>query len=409
MAFGSINFSTTSVPQSCPADNLTQRIAKVTAYGLVVVIGLLGNSVICFIFCKNKNLRKTVNYFIFNMAVSDLLVPVFVVPRELTEILRGSGTWLIHGTAGLALCKFSYFVQDVSLLVSILSLLFMATERFVAIVFPMKISKINTRVRMVLIALTWITAMAVNAPYFYTFRLIKINNDTICTHSWEPAFDHVSTNRRYGIATFSIFVIVPFGLLVAFYSSIAIALRRQRICLENSSCERNIERVRREKENRKVTALSAVVVSGFALCYFPFNIYVFVQISLNETKSCGGLTFFFIASFLAKSASVVNPCTCFVFYQSYRKSLGCIFCSCHKMTNKCRENEKRNASRNAEVNGQTSERQRSLESGACHSPEGLIRINEARCRNRAEDPFANPSCQETDLALTLTRVGAFDS
>ena len=340
MAFGSINFSTTSVPQSCPGDNLTQRIAKITAYGLVVVIGLLGNSVICFIFCKNKNLRKTVNYFIFNMAVSDLLVPVFVVPRELTEILRGSGTWLIHGTAGLALCKFSYFVQDVSLLVSILSLLFMATERFVAIVFPMKISKINTRVRMVLIALTWITAMAVNAPYFYTFRLIKINNDTICTHSWEPAFDHVSTNRRYGIATFSIFVIVPFGLLVGFYSSIAIALRRQRICLENSSCERNIERVRREKENRGVTKLSAVVVSGFALCYVPFNIYVFVYIfvlNFPEATPCVFFTFFFIADFLARSASMVNPCTCLTFYQSYRRDLidRISPCSCLTITRKC--------------------------------------------------------------------------
>ena len=308
----------------CPTDNLAEKIAKTTAYGLIVLIGCAGNALICFLFFKNKNLRKTVNYFICNMAVSDLLVPIFVVPKEITNIWVKNGAWLVEGSMGLALCKLSHFAQDVSFLVSILSLLFMAFERFIAIVFPMQIAWFGSRVRQTLLALTWITAMVVHAPYFYTFRLGKNDmNATACVSSWEPAFDQASTQREYGITTFTTFVMVPFGLLAAFYTSIGIALRRQNASLTKLACEGIHERTRREKENRKVTILSAVIMAGFILSYVPFNVFVFVYIfglKLPDSTPCGYLAFLFTANFLAKAASVVNPCTCFVFYRSYRAS-----------------------------------------------------------------------------------------
>ena len=52
-----------------------------------------------------------------NMAMSDLLYPIFLFPVLLADMHVGS--WLIGGTLGQALCKLHVFLEDCSVLVSI--------------------------------------------------------------------------------------------------------------------------------------------------------------------------------------------------------------------------------------------------------------------------------------------------
>ena len=321
--------SSTTTPQesqSCIVHGLTEKVVKTLAFSVVALVSLLGNSLICFILYKRKELRRTINYFIFNMAVSDLLVPIFTIPRRIKEFFVAvPARWLISGSFGAFLCPFSYFAQDVSFLVSVLSLVFMAFERFLAIVFPMKANAIITsRSRAALIALTWIIAVATHGHYFYTFRLEKTDhNETLCITTWEPALDDWSTKRTFSITTFALFVITPLILLVTFYTSIAISIRRQNKRLMHGTDEIS-DRIRRVRENRAVTILSAAVVSGFVLCCAPMNVYVFYRVfafdSLEE-PTCDHLKFFFVANFLVRASTMVNPCTCFAFYRSYRRTL----------------------------------------------------------------------------------------
>ena len=44
------------------------------------VVSLVGNTFIGIVLYKTQTLRKPINYFIANMAMSDLLYPVFVIP-----------------------------------------------------------------------------------------------------------------------------------------------------------------------------------------------------------------------------------------------------------------------------------------------------------------------------------------
>lgn len=45
-----------------------------------------------------ETMKKTINFFIVNMAMSDLLFSVFAFPWALTEY--NAGSWLISGTLG---------------------------------------------------------------------------------------------------------------------------------------------------------------------------------------------------------------------------------------------------------------------------------------------------------------------
>ena len=63
---------------------------------------LAGNSLIVMIVNKTPNLRKPINYFIANMASSDLLYPIFTCPWSLL-LLHTSR--IIGVQFGQALCK----------------------------------------------------------------------------------------------------------------------------------------------------------------------------------------------------------------------------------------------------------------------------------------------------------------
>ena len=112
---------------------------------------------------------------IANMAMSDLLYPIFFVPARLAEWHAGS--WLIGGTLGQALCKIHIFLVDVSSSVSIQSLVLITVDRFVAVVVPLRSPLVSRKRCLFFIVASWIVAMAVHSPYLVAYNLVNTQND----------------------------------------------------------------------------------------------------------------------------------------------------------------------------------------------------------------------------------------
>lgn len=89
-----VNSLNTTANETQPANcinlsSLTLRNLGMTiAYGLLLVTSFSGNFLIVRVIYKIKTMRTTINFFIVNMAMSDLLFPVFVFPLLLTEICQ---------------------------------------------------------------------------------------------------------------------------------------------------------------------------------------------------------------------------------------------------------------------------------------------------------------------------------
>ena len=163
----SANVNTTmngTQPSSC-FNPTAERIGKTIAYCLLFVVSLTGNSLIGLIVYKTKTMRKPINFFIVNMAMSDLLYPIFLFPWKITGV--HVGFWLISGPLGEALCKLVPFLTDVSTAVSIQSLVLIAVDRFGAVVFPLRSPLISTKLCRIFIPATWIVAMAIYSPYLF--------------------------------------------------------------------------------------------------------------------------------------------------------------------------------------------------------------------------------------------------
>ena len=86
------------------------RIGETFAYCLLFLVSLVGNTFIAMIVFKTKTLRRPFNFLTVNMAMSDLLVPIFLFPRNLISTFTRS--WLIGGPLGQVLCKLSIFVPN---------------------------------------------------------------------------------------------------------------------------------------------------------------------------------------------------------------------------------------------------------------------------------------------------------
>ena len=135
---GTTNINTKVNGSSFPTllNPTADKILQIFSYCLILAALLVGHSVVGIIVYKTTTLRKSINYFIANMAMSDLLYPISLFPLKITELFVDS--WLIGGPLGQAFCKLPHFLTDVSTLVSVQSLFLIAVDRFVAVVFPLR-------------------------------------------------------------------------------------------------------------------------------------------------------------------------------------------------------------------------------------------------------------------------------
>ena len=150
------------------------------------------------------------------MAVSVFVFSLTTIPVYLAE-MSSSWQWPIGGTAGSILCKLKNYVMAVSLTVSIESLVWIALDRFGAVVWPMKFHLITSRFRSFAIASTWIVALTVNSADLYLSELLKENENIRCSEDKTCSLFLV-----IGYVRFAVLCIAPMILITIFilrYSS----------------------------------------------------------------------------------------------------------------------------------------------------------------------------------------------
>jgi len=331
------NVSTTpnaTLPSAgCSVYPTADKIGKTFAFCVIIVVSLTGNFLIGAIVIRTKSMRRTINYLILNMAMSDLILPVFAFPRLLTELHVGH--WLIDGDFGLALCKLAYFMQDVSTAVSIQSLVLITVNRFGAVVFPFRLPVISARLCPFFILATWIVAVVIYSPYLFVRKLEGSEENLACRRMWKEAFGESFSLKSYCVALFLVLALIPFALMTVLYSIIIVKLRAQKIPGGKSVSSK--EQEKRTKRDRSVLKMVLAIVLGFALCWAPLNIFAFLQFFVwegNPKLSCGFIHFSFFAIVMAHANCAINPCICFIFSGDYRAGLKSLFRCCSGKCNR---------------------------------------------------------------------------
>ena len=302
-------------PSSCSSNPTAEKIGKTFAYCLIFLVSLAGNTAIGIIVYKTKTMRKPINFLIVNMAMSDLLMPIFVFPPEIQRLYINF--WLIGGPLGQALCKLTYFSTDVSTAVSIQSLVLIAVDRFGAVVYPLRSPLISSKLCPFFILATWIVAMAIHSPYLLAFKLVKHRGGLVCIFLWNEAFAESTFRQNYFASLVVILCFVPLVLITILYIIIYLKLKSQKSPGEQSV---NAGQQRQQRE-RNVLKMAIAIVLGFAVCFLPFAINLDLFLFAPDIWSCGFRHFFSATRFIFRANCAINPCICFIFSRNYREGL----------------------------------------------------------------------------------------
>ena len=112
-------------------------------YAVILLTGLVGNVSTCVVIARNKHMHTATNYYLFSLAVSDLLLLVSGLPQEMYYIWwRGYPEVL-----GEAVCIIQGFAAETSANATVLTITAFTVERYVAICHPFQshtFSKVST-------------------------------------------------------------------------------------------------------------------------------------------------------------------------------------------------------------------------------------------------------------------------
>ncbi|XP_031560581.1 neuropeptide Y receptor type 6-like [Actinia tenebrosa] len=327
-----MNTSSDGLQAMVPCDLFSPSSAvvrsKIFAYSILIPVALLGNILTILVIYTNKNMRTTLDYFIINMAISNLLIPVVALPYQIIKTANNSNVWLVDGTTGECLCKVVFLLVDVSPVASIFSLIGMSLKPFRAIVCRCRNESyffVSSRRRTLLILCIWLMSLTIFSPYFYTFRLHRHNNTTYCVQRWSPAFDQVKAHRTFSAIVLVLVIIIPFFILITLYSAILITLIK---CLPLYNPQSSAARSRRNKTIKNTTKMAFTLVLAFGLCWGPYNVFMIFWGFAWDWKplpSCNWYLIFLCAQFLTYAYSCLCPSIHFLFFNKYKRGMKRLF------------------------------------------------------------------------------------
>ncbi|XP_078370433.1 neuropeptide receptor 22-like [Oculina patagonica] len=288
-----------------------------SAMAIISSAAVIGNILVIVTVYKTPSLRTSTNYFFVNMAVSDLLACITTWPMYLTDETSGS---LLQGSS--VECKMAIFSRMVSIIVSVISLVLIAFDRFIVTVLPLKATLITRNVRVILLFATWFISAMYCIPLLYYFRTEEIGQETLCKPTWNDFGVMI-----YNITGFALFIVTPFITIIILYSHI-MPVWRERL---NSMCNARSTNTqqKRIRQNQNIVKIFKSIVVLLFTWFSLFCLYLFLKMLTPEIfikdrcKLIEGFGFYL--SPLLSTAT--NPVNLFAFSSNFRKTLpdGCPF------------------------------------------------------------------------------------
>ncbi|KAG8233471.1 hypothetical protein J437_LFUL014017 [Ladona fulva] len=201
-------------------------------YGLIFFTGLVGNVSTCIVIAKNKHMHTATNYYLFNLAISDLLLLLSGLPAEMY------GTWSpTPYVFGEAFCVIQSFAAETSANATVLTITAFTVERYVAICHPLRSHTLSGLSRAVkLVVATWLLAVFLAVPQVFQFGIVHYRDrdgDPI-KETAQCMMKHEYAKHAFAIST-CVFFVAPMSVITVLYVLIGLRLRRSRMMTRRAS------------------------------------------------------------------------------------------------------------------------------------------------------------------------------
>ncbi|XP_075210740.1 pyrokinin-1 receptor-like [Lycorma delicatula] len=278
-------------------------------YVLILVCGVIGNVSTCVVIARNKHMHTATNYYLFSLAVSDLLLLLSGLPQELFYLLFN-----YPYIFGETVCVLTGLASETSANATVLTITAFTVERYVAICHPFlshTVSKLSRAIKFVVVI--WLLAFCLAVPQAIQFGLVELETNgtegewisTQCTLKKEVWLEHA-----FEIST-CVFFVAPMTLITVLYVLIGLKLRRSRL-LKRPSFSNVAERQNQKNQNHVIRMLVAVVVAFF-ICWAPFHaqrllaVYASSRTEHSESMVAVYSVLTYISGILYYLSTTINP------------------------------------------------------------------------------------------------------
>ncbi|XP_060526691.1 RYamide receptor-like [Cylas formicarius] len=262
--------------------NVMFRSIIYSGYAIIFVIGLVGNTFVCYVVMSSPRMKTVTNYFIMNLAVGDMLITLLCVPFTVVALLDQ------YWSFGTFMCPLVSYVTSLSVFVSAYTLVAISIDKYMLIMWPLK-PRISKRSATAIIGLVWLIAGTTVLPTGTFSRLVQPtgeNNSRTIYHKCDKYLcqeDFSSVGLEYhSLYTTVLMVlqyIIPCVVLLFTYVSIAVVVWCHRIPGEAE----NIRDKRLVRSKRKMIKMMVIVVCVYTICWLPYNVLLMTLDSIEET------------------------------------------------------------------------------------------------------------------------------
>ncbi|KAL3094973.1 hypothetical protein niasHS_006324 [Heterodera schachtii] len=286
----------------------------VAIFAILMAVGVCGNCLVVYVVSRNRHMWTSMNLFLTNLALSDLLVLIFCLPPTVINDITKT-FWL-----SAEFCKAMLFIQNTSVYVSVLTLVAISAERWKAISNPLSRAMPFRRTCQVIL-LIWTVSGLLSLPEPFTLRIypaeyarnLTTTWGTRCKESWSPEFQ-----QKYQLIQTLALFLAPLTIISALCVHMSIVLRNKAMQIGS----------RHLRDRQRAMRMLITVVLVFAISYMPVHLHnlatafqrpdqwaddgaepSLVIIALRK----------FVPRLMSYSSSVINPITYNFMSEKFRK------------------------------------------------------------------------------------------
>ena len=291
-------------------------------YSVMFLFSLSGNAMILHIVLSRPYMRSVTNSLIANMAIADLLMTLSAMPYSAVYSYVQS-RWF-GGIMGMITCKLLHFSVTLSIAASILTLIVIALDRFVAVAYPFKRLR-SVRKISATSCIIWIVSVILTSPYLYCFKtVLQKDGNYYCFIMWEPLADTLTASRIYFSFFFISLYVVPLFVTAIFYSIISFKLWFRQI--PGNPTAANLRNA--ELGKRRMIRMLITVVIVFALCWLPAHLMHYFNF-FDEKRSREIPALVYLTAFgVSHANSAINPYIYIALSKNFRRAFLDVIRSC---------------------------------------------------------------------------------
>ncbi|KAM5230818.1 kiSS-1 receptor isoform 2-T2 [Hipposideros larvatus] len=238
-------------------------------FAALMLLGLTGNSLVIFVICRHKQMRTVTNFYIANLAATDVTFLLCCVP--FTALLYPLPAWVL----GDFMCKFVNYIQQVSVQATCATLTAMSVDRWYVTVFPLRaLHRRTPRLALAVSLGIWVGSAAVSAPVLALHRLSP-GPQIYCSE----AFPSRALERAFALYNLLALYLLPLVATCACYGAMLRHLGRAAVrpAPADSALQGQLLADRVGAVRTKVSRLVAAVVLLFATCWGPIQLFLVLQ------------------------------------------------------------------------------------------------------------------------------------